>query len=287
MTKDQWMRTAIAFVVITVLLMMGLIYLASNPHIRLYEIEVPNIKLVEETIKVPKILFEERTVEIPKVVIATAESATSATGTNSDCPEVAIRVEPQGLLQSDGSFVASIGAAGCITVFEGRIWESGKGIQNRHDMVMIDGAKDNFRYWEGNGWTIPSDWVPEEFACLLWEGKQENWLSQGITPLPVRFWNFLSEPTCISVQPVPAPSVAKPTSWPSTASEATAAFGGTADRWESCPGEIECWHLKEGDKVTLSVPDYAWLEGWSGTETISRTNGPVSITVVGATIRPK
>lgn len=246
----------------------------------------------------PRTVVEEVTKEVPvevtKIVevVATARPETagptaSTTETNSDCPDKAIRVEPQGLLQSDGSFVASIGAAGCVTVFEGRIWEAGKGIQPRHDIVEIDGAKDNFRYWEGNGWTIPSDWDPSEFACLLWADKQENWISQGIDPLPVKFWGFDPEPTCASITPKVAPPASEPTAWPSTTSKAATAFGGPVDRWESCPGEVMCWHLREGEAVTLTVPSNTWLEGWDGSNTIGRTDGPTSITIVGATLRPK
>lgn len=112
------------------------------------------------------------------------------------CPDKAIRTEPQGVSQSDGSFVAQFGNTGCVTVFEGRIWEEGKGIQNRHDIVKIEGAKDGFRYWEGNGWLLPASWDAQQIACMLWDGKKKNWISQGINPLPVQFWNFPSGFSC-------------------------------------------------------------------------------------------
>lgn len=262
-----------------ILLILIVVLLAAATWGVLFKEPKVEVRIVEVTKEVPVTKIVEKKV----VVTATPVLATAS----SSCPDKAIRVEPQGLLQDDSSFVASIGGAGCTTVFEGRIWESGKGIQNRHDIVMIRGAQDGFRYWEGNGWTIPSDWSPQEFACLLWEGKQANWLEQGITPLPVKFWGFDPAPSCAAVaQPTPTP-IPSTKVWPATAAEAATIFGGPAERWEGCPGENRCWHLKEGDKVTLSVPDYAWLEGWDGSYTISRTNGPTSITAVGATLRPK
>lgn len=128
------------------------------------------------------------------IVITPAPSKPAPSGT---CPDRAMRTEPQGVLQSDGSFVAQFGNTGCNTVFEGRIWEAGKSIQNRHDIVLIEGAKDGFRYWEGNGWLLPSGWDTKDIACQLWAGKQKNWLSQGITPLPVQFWSFKDpQPIC-------------------------------------------------------------------------------------------
>jgi len=211
----------------------------------------------------------------------------------SDCPSKAVRIEPQGLAQGDGSFIAQLGQARCVAVFEGRIWEAGKGIQNRHDIVMINGALDGFHFWEGNGWLIPSSWDPSEFACLLWEGKQENWISQGITPLPVRFWSFDEKPSCSETASTSAaaPLTTAPTStttvWPSTTEDAADLFGATAPRWESCPGENLCWHLIEGDLVDLSIPDFANVEGWTGSQTIPLTDGPVQVEVVGATVRPR
>lgn len=73
MTKSQWMRTAIVFMVIAFLLGMGVVYLAFNPHVSFYEVEVPKLKLVEMTIKVPKISYKEELLEIPKITFVEEE----------------------------------------------------------------------------------------------------------------------------------------------------------------------------------------------------------------------
>jgi len=230
------------------------------------------------------------TVEPQPAVVPETSVTDESAGEEGGCPSKAIRNEPQGLSQSDGSFVAQFGTEGCVTVFEGRIWEQDKGIQNRHDIVMIDGARDGFHYWEGNGWLIPSSWNPQEFACLIWEQKQENWISQGIDPLQVKFWYFDPAPTCSPVEAVT--NVAQPetstetTPWPITADAAANLFGGNASRWEQVSGRR--WHLKEDPvKVTLKIPDYAQVEGWDGNQTIELTNGPITVTVVGATVYPR
>lgn len=66
MTKENWVQTAIAFMVISVLLAILASSLYFNPHIRFREFEVP--KIVEKTVEVPKLTFVEKTVEIPKTV---------------------------------------------------------------------------------------------------------------------------------------------------------------------------------------------------------------------------
>lgn len=214
------------------------------------------------------------------------------------CPEVAIRTEPQGVLQSDGSFVAQLGNTGCVTLFEGRIWEQGKPIQPRHDIVRIDGAKDGFRLWEGNGWLLPANWDANQIACQLWQGKQQNWISQGITPLPVQFWNLgslncqaaASSPTAVASVPKPTQvSSSQPSTVAAAATDWTKVLSGvSAARLESCPGEPEsrCVHIKDGDIITIGISEGFLYEGWDGRSTIKGV-GPATVKASGLTVRTR
>ncbi|NTU46435.1 hypothetical protein HGA88_02315 [Candidatus Roizmanbacteria bacterium] len=98
--------------------------------------------------------------------------------------------KPDGLIVGS-HYVAQIGANGCYTIFEGRIFEAGQsGPADRHDLYLVDGAKDNFAYWEGSLWTFSKSTDPKSVAGLLWDGKKTNWIKQGINPLPLKLWNF-------------------------------------------------------------------------------------------------
>lgn len=87
MTKVQWTRTAIAFMVISVLLAILASSLYFNPHIRFREVEVPKIKFVEKTITIPKITFVEETVAVNPIVASVAKSNDSPEFFDGDsCP---------------------------------------------------------------------------------------------------------------------------------------------------------------------------------------------------------
>lgn len=218
-----------------------------------------------------------------------------------NCPDgKAIRTEPQGVLQGDGSFIAQLGNTGCVSLFEGRIWEQGKPIQPRHDIVLIRGAKDGFRLWEGNGWILPVNWDANQIACSLWAGKQQNWISQGIVPLPVRFWGFDPLPSCqaaalsastptVVVSATASVSSTQPaqTAVPATP-DWTKVLGVPADRLEACPGEAQdkCVHLKDGALVSVQIPVGFRYEGWDGSQVVMG-NGPAMVKVSGLTVRPR
>jgi len=235
---------------------------------------------------------------VPQAETKEVEATQQSEGSNSACPDRAIRTEPQGLLQPDGSFVAQFGTSGCRTIFEGRIWEAGLNIQPRHDIVLIEGAQDGFRYWEGNGWLLPSEWDAKQIACQLWENKKENWLSQGITPLPLRFWGFGTDFVCPSAQAVatatpvptrtPAPTAAAPTATPAITPALWASLLGVPeDRLEQCPGEDvnACVHIMDGDLVSVQIPENYQFEGWDGSQTLGG-EGPATVQAVGLTVRP-
>lgn len=133
------------------------------------------------------------------------EFVPSATGAN-ECPTTeAIRTDVQGLIQPDGTLIAQIGADGCRTVFEGRLFYEGQTEPgNWHDIVMVVGPRDGFRFWEGSFWQIPNSWDASTFADLLANGKIDNWLAQGIDPLEIRFGGFT--PSKLSIPPGQRPA---------------------------------------------------------------------------------
>lgn len=239
------------------------------------------------------------TVMVPITPTTGLVPVVSAAATQGVCPEVAVRTEPQGVLQSDGSFIAQLGNYGCVTLFEGRIWEQGKPIQPRHDIVKIDGAKDGFRFWEGNGWLLPANWDANQIACQLWQGKQQNWISQGITPLPVQFWN-LGPLNCQATSlPVPTATVVSITVQANSSQSvqvtpsgvldwAKVLVGVPYDRLETCPGEgtSRCVHVKDGPLLSVSVPGGYKYEGWDGSQVVMG-NGPVMVKISGLTVRPR
>ena len=123
--------------------------------------------------------------DIAAQLAALADQVKNGVGAQS---EGAVRTDVQGLLQGD-HFVAQVGTKGKVSVFEGRYYD-GSGLKDRHDLVVIEGPREGFPLYEGALWQLPTAWDPYKFACELWRGKVANWQEQGITPLPVQFWEW-------------------------------------------------------------------------------------------------
>ncbi|MBI4100245.1 hypothetical protein HY439_00690 [Candidatus Microgenomates bacterium] len=131
--------------------------------------------------------------------------------------------------------------------------------------------------------------IPQGFTFEGWDGsKKVNGTGPAtinVSGATVRVGSGTTPgttPTSVAATPTSTSST-----WPANAQAASSVFGGDASRWEGCTGEVLCWHLRDGNPITLNVPSFAWIEGWDGSNTIPRTNGPVSIKVVGATLRPR